>query len=115
MLSDLHNEFTRRFKDFHIISKDLQLVSLPFILNINDVQPYVLLEFINLQSNLMLKNKFDKKNSKVLYFLKSRSVSKYSGNIWHSLNQHTFANYILELKFGSSSTNSHQLILSKFE
>ena len=30
IFSDLHNEFTRRFKDFQIIYSDLQLVSLPF-------------------------------------------------------------------------------------
>ena len=61
MFSDLHNEFTRRFKDFQIIYSDLQLVSLPFTFNVNDAQPCIQLELIDLQSSLILKNKFDEK------------------------------------------------------
>ena len=57
MFSDLHIEFTRN-GDFHIISKVLQLVSLPFTFNINDARPCIQLELINLQSSSILKNKF---------------------------------------------------------
>ena len=61
MFSDLHNEFTRRFEDFQIIYSDLQLVSLPFTFNVNDAQPCIQLELIDLQSSSILKNKFYEK------------------------------------------------------
>ena len=52
IFSDLHKEFKRRYEDFHIISKVLQLVSFPFTFNINDARSCVQLELINLQSSL---------------------------------------------------------------
>ena len=48
MFSVLYNEFTRKFEDFEIIYSDLQLISLPFTFNVNDVQPCIL---IDLQSS----------------------------------------------------------------
>ena len=66
MFSDLHNEFTKIYEDFHIISKVLQLVSLPFTFNINDALPCVNFELINLQSSLILKINFMKNNNRAL-------------------------------------------------
>ena len=76
MFCDLHNKFSRIFENFHIISKDLQLVSLPFTFNINDARPCVQLELTNLQSSSILKNKFDKNTITEFYAFKIQKCLK---------------------------------------
>ena len=61
MFTDLHNEFTRRYEDFHKISKVLQLVSFSFTFTC------VQLKLLNLQSSSILKNKFYEKTITEFY------------------------------------------------
>lgn len=58
MIKDLHTEF-ERFQDFKSIEKSLNLVCAPFNFNVQEAPVEVQLELIDLQSNDMLKEKFD--------------------------------------------------------
>ena len=93
MFNNLHNEFTRRYEDFYIISKDLQLVSLPFTFNINDARPCVQLELINLQARSILKYKFYQKTITKFYtFLNLKMFKNIFDNTQkYSLDNHTSA------------------------
>lgn len=63
-VTDLHNEFSRRFEDFKKIQEDLELVSLPFSFNVDDAPPNIQLQLIDMRSNQLLKEEF--RNNKKL-------------------------------------------------
>ncbi|KAF2893812.1 hypothetical protein ILUMI_12362 [Ignelater luminosus] len=66
-ITDLHNEFSRRFEDLKKIENDLKLVSLPFSFNVEDAPANIQLQLIDMQSNQLLKEEFKTKTLTEFY------------------------------------------------
>lgn len=58
MLRDLQQEFEERFRDVSGLSKDFELFSLPFSVQVDDVAPELQMELLELQASTTLKQKF---------------------------------------------------------
>lgn len=74
-LDDLHEEFCRRFCDFGKIDRALQLVSCPFSQDPETVSQELQLELIDLQCDMVLKDKFN--SLKLDEFYASLSAAKF--------------------------------------
>jgi len=81
-LRKLHLEFERRFQDFSVIEKDLDIFSMPFNVDCEKVRPDFQLELIELQYNNHLKQLF--LNLPKLEFFKSLSKSIFPNLISHA-------------------------------
>lgn len=57
-VKNLHDEFERRFQDFKVIERDLDVFSMPFNVDCESVKPELQLELIELQCNNELKQLF---------------------------------------------------------
>jgi 17beta-estradiol 17-dehydrogenase/3beta-hydroxysteroid 3-dehydrogenase/mitotic-spindle organizing protein 1 len=75
LVSNLKDEFSRRFLDFYLLEKDFALLTMPFSIDVSDVPVQLQIELIDMQSDISLKEKF--KESELLQFWSSLKNDKF--------------------------------------
>lgn len=104
MLTNLHSEFSRRFKDFKLIEDDLLLVSTPFSFDASKAPFQLQMELIDLQCDLLLQEKI--KSSPITDFYASLNESAFP-------NLKSFAQQMIVI-FGSMYICEQTFSLMKF-
>ncbi|XP_035242994.1 general transcription factor II-I repeat domain-containing protein 2B-like [Anguilla anguilla] len=104
MLGALHDEFSRRFKDFRTMESEMHLISSPFTCNVDDVPSDVQLELIDLQSDAVLTEHF--KSQPLLQFYSSLKQEKFP-----NMRRHAQKMFVL---FGSTYICEQTFSVMKF-
>ena len=58
IISDLHKQFENRFKDFEALEPQFHLFSIPFAVDTDKVSEDMKMELVELQSDIVLKQKY---------------------------------------------------------
>ena len=108
-LRNLENEFNRRFKDFKMIEKNIQIFSTPFTVNCEEIAPDFQLEIIELQCNETLKQLFN--NSSKVDFYKSLPKSDFPNLIKHAQKMMSMfgSSYLCEQVFSTMKLRKNRL------